>query len=414
MRVCIHRGTKEIGGNCIELECAGKRILLDLGMPLTAANPDEVGLPDIRGLKDESDPDFLGIVISHPHQDHYGLLPKVHAGVRIFIGKEAHAILEAAAPFAPSALVMDCVTHYRDQVPFNIGPFRITPFLIDHSAFDAYALSIEADGKTLFYTGDFRAHGQKARGFVRLLSQVPKGVDALLMEGTNIGRSGEGAEPTSERELEGKILSGLRSASGLALAWFSGQNIDRFVTFFRAAKRAGRKFVVDLYVARILDAIDRRSLPSPRGPDLRVFLPASMRGKIIRDKRFDLVKPYYARRIYPDEIRKEASKLVMTFRPVMCRDLEKAACLDGARLFYSLWPGYLDRGSGDIRDWCNEHAVEFEIRHTSGHAGVSAMKQLVGALSPRRLVPIHSFATNRFSEYFDNVWQADDGEWWEI
>ncbi len=414
MRVCIHRGTKEIGGNCIELECAGRHILLDLGMPLTAANPDEVELPDIRGLKEGNNPDFLGIVISHPHQDHYGLLPRVHADTRIFIGKEAHAILEAAAPFSPSGLVMNCVTHYRDQGPFDVGPFRITPFLVDHSAFDSYALSIEADGKTLFYTGDFRAHGQKARGFVRLLSQVPKGVDALLMEGTNIGRSEEGAEPTSERDLESEILASLGKTAGLALAWFSGQNIDRFVTFFRAAKRAGRKFIVDLYVARILDAIDRSSLPSPRGPDLRVFLPAQMRGKIIRDQRFDLVRPYYDRRIYPEEIEKEAGRLIMTFRPIMCRDLEKAACLDSARLFYSLWPGYLERGSGDIRDWCKAHAVDFEIRHTSGHAGVSAMKRLVDAISPERVVPIHSFATDRFSEFFANVWQAGDGEWWEV
>ncbi len=309
---------------------------------------------------------------------------------------------------------MDCVIHYRYQVPFDVGPFRITPFLIDHSAFDAYALSIEANGKTLFYTGDFRAHGRKSRGFDRLLTKAPKGVDVLLMEGTNIGRGGEAVEPTSERDLEGEILAGLRRTAGLALAWFSGQNIDRFVTFFRAAKRAGRRFVVDLYVARILDTIGRRSLPSPRGPDLRVFLPAQMRGKIIRDKRFDLVRPYYDRRIYPEEITREAGSLVMTFRPVMCRDLEKAACLDGARLFYSLWPGYLDRGSGDIRDWCKEHAVDFEIRHTSGHAGVSAMKRLVNALAPERLVPIHSFAPNRFSEFFPNVWQAGDGEWWEV
>ncbi len=414
MRVCIHRGTKEIGGNCIELECAGRHILLDLGMPLTAANPDEVELPDIRGLKEGNNPDFLGIIISHPHQDHYGLLPRAHADTRIFIGKEAHAILEAAAPFSPSGLHMDCVSHYRDQVPFDVGPFRITPFLIDHSAFDAYALSIEANGKTLFYTGDFRAHGRKSRGFDRLLTKVPKGVDVLLMEGTNIGRGGEAVEPTSERDLEGEILAGLRRTAGLALAWFSGQNIDRFVTFFRAAKRAGRRFVVDLYVARILDTIGRRSLPSPRGPDLRVFLPAQMRGKIIRDKRFDLVRPYYDRRIYPEEITREAGSLVMTFRPVMCRDLEKDVCLDGARLFYSLWPGYLDRGSGDIRDWCKEHAVDFEIRHTSGHAGVSAMKRLVNALAPERLVPIHSFAPNRFSEFFPNVWQAGDGEWWEV
>jgi predicted metal-dependent RNase len=35
MKVKIHRGSKEIGGSCIEVEAAGSRILLDLGLPWT-------------------------------------------------------------------------------------------------------------------------------------------------------------------------------------------------------------------------------------------------------------------------------------------------------------------------------------------------------------------------------------------
>jgi len=50
MNVCIHRGTHEIGGTCIELESAGFRILLDLGLPLDSA--DAVPLPAVRGLSE--------------------------------------------------------------------------------------------------------------------------------------------------------------------------------------------------------------------------------------------------------------------------------------------------------------------------------------------------------------------------
>ena len=34
MKVRIHRGTREIGGTCIEVEAQGKRIALDVGLPL--------------------------------------------------------------------------------------------------------------------------------------------------------------------------------------------------------------------------------------------------------------------------------------------------------------------------------------------------------------------------------------------
>ncbi len=73
MRICIHRGTQEIGGTCIEIEAQGKRIVLDVGLPLDA--PDEGHedlLPRVPGFR-ETDDNLLGVVISHPHQDHYGL-----------------------------------------------------------------------------------------------------------------------------------------------------------------------------------------------------------------------------------------------------------------------------------------------------------------------------------------------------
>jgi ribonuclease J len=85
-----------------------------------------------------------------------------------------------------------------------------------------------------------------------------------------------------------------------------------------------------------------------------------------------------------------------------------------ARLIYSLWPGYLERGKHDFRDWCSEHRIDFEIQHTSGHAGISDMKKLVEALLPRKIVPIHSAATDRFSDFFSDVEQKEDGAWWAI
>ena len=80
-----------------------------------------------------------------------------------------------------------------------------------------------------------------------------------------------------------EIFESLKDTPGLALAYFPAQNIDRFVTFFRASKRAGRTFVADLYLAHILDALGLKSLPSPRGSDLRVFLPSTMKRRITNE-----------------------------------------------------------------------------------------------------------------------------------
>ena len=37
MKLIIHRGTKEIGGSCVEIRSKKTRIIIDLGMPLVNA-----------------------------------------------------------------------------------------------------------------------------------------------------------------------------------------------------------------------------------------------------------------------------------------------------------------------------------------------------------------------------------------
>ena len=69
MRVCIHRGTQEVGGTCIEMESQGKRIVLDVGLPLEATDSIE-SLPRVEGFRERHE-SLLAVVISHPHLDHY-------------------------------------------------------------------------------------------------------------------------------------------------------------------------------------------------------------------------------------------------------------------------------------------------------------------------------------------------------
>ena len=77
------------------------------------------------------------------------------------MGREAGSLLEAASFFSPVSASLSPSGFLVDRVPLEIGPFVITPYLVDHSAFDAYSLLVEAGGRRLFYSGDFRAHGRK-------------------------------------------------------------------------------------------------------------------------------------------------------------------------------------------------------------------------------------------------------------
>ncbi|MDB5438457.1 MAG: lactamase [Caulobacteraceae bacterium] len=406
MRLRIHHGAAQVGGNCIELQSGGKSLLLDLGLPLDSAPV----LPQIEGLAHPDD-SLLGVVLSHPHLDHYGLLPAVRADLPVWLGKGAINLLSAAAPFTAGSVLPQRLTPYESSEPFQVGPFNLTPYLMDHSAFDAHALLIEAGGKRVFYTGDFRGHGRKARTFEQFLSTAPRDIDVLLMEGTSVGRTGE---HQSEADVEAQAAELMRKRAGLTLLCFSGQNIDRFVSFLRASTKAGRTFVVDPYMAALVAAAGMRGLPDLLShPNVRIYLPKGQKRMIVRDQRFDLVQPYKQRRIYIEEIARHPERHSLMFRTSMLRDLE-GVDLAGGGLIYSLWPGYLDRDRTDLRAWAAERGLAFDVVHSSGHASESDLRRIAQALKPKRLIPIHTEKPAHFERLYDAIEIAQNGAWIEV
>lgn len=412
MQARIHRGTNEVGGSCIELVASGERIVLDLGRPLWAGRDDVVPLPDVSGLA-AHDPTLRAVVISHPHLDHYGLATEIAAP--IVMGEAGWRILAEASFFTGASAPPRPIAFLRDRQPMTIGPFTITPYLNDHSAFDAYSVLVEADGRRVFYSGDFRAHGRKRGVFERLVREPPN-VDVLLMEGTNIR---EGADPEargpSEADVEASVADLASGTRGLVLAAFSAQNIDRLVTMFRAAKRSGRELVLDLYGATMTAATGLATIPQASWSGVRVFLPRGQRARVIKAEAFERTNAVRSSRIYAEELRARASELLMLFRGSMAADLEAAACLDGAALAWSMWPGYLRDESGiALQSWANDRGIQLSHHHASGHAFVPDLRRLVDALAPERLVPIHSFAGDRYTELFPRVDRRRDGETWTV
>lgn len=109
------------------------------GLRLDVEPDEEVDLPDIPGLGTPDYGSLLGVILSHPHQDHYGLATQVAPSVPIYTGKAAAAILEAAAFFTNSGVRLRPAGFLGDRRAFTTGPFTVTPHLVDHSGFDSYA-----------------------------------------------------------------------------------------------------------------------------------------------------------------------------------------------------------------------------------------------------------------------------------
>jgi ribonuclease J len=411
-RVRIHRGAAQVGGTCVELESEGKRLLLDLGIPLDAEEG-EAPLPDVPGLESD-DPSLLGVLVSHLHGDHCGLVPFARPGLPLGMGETASRILREATFFNGRGALPEPTWALRDGVPIEIGPFRITPYQVEHSAPDSFALLVEAGGRRIFYTGDFRSHGNDPHPFRRLVERPPPTVDALLMEGTQIGDGREGNGP-SESDLRRTLAGRFKEWPGLVIATWSSQNLDRLRTFHEAAREAGRTLVVDLYTATLAREARVRGVPIPGSEGLEVYCRLRERLQVKEAEEFERTKAVRRWRIFPEEVAPRASELVLMFRPGMLRELERAGALAGSIAIWSMWSGYLAESSGQwVRERLAAAGVPLEVHHVSGHAYVKDLQALVGAFAPAQVVPIHTSDPEGYARLFPRVERKPDGEWWGV
>jgi ribonuclease J len=271
--------------------------LIDAGYPLFLNNQpiaDEVSsypydkllelgvLPDIKGLYKWDSPAFDAVIISHAHIDHYGLLRYINPAIPVYLSSGTRKIIEISVLFKLTDQDTEGFHEFAMYKPFNIGIFRIMPFLMDHTAFDAAAFEISDKEKTLIYTGDFRGHGRKGVCLDRFINKARKSADVLLTEGTMFGRQDE--EVMTEQDLEERLVKKLEDFTGPVLFQSSSQNIDRLVSFYRAASRLGRIFVVDIYTANVLYELrqlgNNLPYPSEAYKNIKVFYPYRLTQKI--------------------------------------------------------------------------------------------------------------------------------------
>lgn len=432
MKLCfkIHRGTNEIGGSCVEVWTENTRILLDFGMPLVEKEGKEFDynkykrygtkrlielgiLPDIKGLYDNVDALVDGVVISHPHQDHFGLINYIDNNIQYYLGEATYKLIELNNLFTSQDIRLKNTYYFEREKTFKIGDISVTPYWADHSAFDAYSLLIEANGKGLFYSGDFRAHGRKAKAFYWFTHNAPENVDYLLLEGTTIGRNSKPFK--TEQEIENEFVETFKQKGKINLIYASGQNIDRLTSIYKACKRTGKILVVDVYVAKILTELSKFAgipYPSEEFPNIRVMFPFYTSRRLKNEGNEKILYQFKGFKITKDEISDQADKIAMIIRPSMKKDLEKIKNIDGGNLIYSMWDGYLKKNyTKDFIDDLLKRQFSVYNIHTSGHADIKTLKKMVDALDPKYVIPIHTFEKDKYKTIFNKtILEVNDGE----
>lgn len=419
MNIIIHRGTREVGGTCIEINCKDSCILVDFGLPLTFDLAEDINsvLPEplysnIVNEKKKID----GLLLSHAHLDHYGLIGKLPKEIPLHMGEATSKLIRFTDEFTPNQIGHINPVTFKDRETFGIGSFEITPYSVDHSAFDSYAFLITGDNKSIFYSGDFRGHGHKHEQFENLISNPPK-VDLLLMEGTLLGDRVD-EQIITEKEIEKQLVDLCRETKGAVFVTVPSQNIDRIIDIYRSAKQTGRKFIIDLYSAELFDRLKDYSgdIPQPSNPDVLLWYPWIQREYLRNNRLGWVMKEHRPWKKALKDFSSEIPNSIMILRPPFRKEIENNADLSGSIWLYSMWKGYFERSEPlhNLKQWTEDKGIPFKFLHTTGHAQIQDLKRLAKALSPRVLIPIHSYHGELFSEHFENVHRLEDGERFEV
>ena len=439
MQIIIHRGSDTIGGSCIEISHKERRIIFDLGTPLMDNSGNEIDsdltknptitngvLPDVKGLYSDDAPNIDAVLLSHAHLDHSGLMDYIHKDIPIYINSDIKVGIEVGNVFYKDDMkLVNALEHsklFEYWKPFKIGDFKITPYLIDHSAYGATAFLIEADGEKIFYSGDLRAHGRKSITFEKLLTDEKlKDLDCLLLEGTTLGGNHNIGFET-ENDVEEEFINVCKEQTNITFAQSAGSNIDRLISFYRTAKKCNKTLVVDLYQYHLLTELKNANPKSNLPPfkndkHLKVFYNFSQADKIVKSIGEQTLFKYKPAKISKEEIVENKENIILRLSQYeMSRIADlilKSSDLKNANYIYSMWSGYLERNDS-FAEFANKYNLEIKEIHTSGHAYKKDLFRLVEAMKPKTLVPIHTLNADEFAKEFNNVILINNNELFDI
>jgi ribonuclease J len=155
--------------------------------------------------------------------------------------------------------------------------------------------------------------------------------------------------------------------------------------------------------------------PSPDFPEIRVLHFHGLSELVKKQGHEELLYRFKDYKITRKEIDENFENIVMTVRPnwAMQRILDGFQNLNGGTLIYSQWSGYKkEEKTKNFIDSLAAQGVTVKDIHTSGHADLAGLKQMVKTLQPKNLVPIHTFEGDEYEKLFTgtNVVMVNDRE----
>jgi ribonuclease J len=435
--VTVYGGSGEIGGNKILLKDKDTNVFLDFGKnygkenkfydpPFLQARCTEhlLGLkilPNIKGIYKYRDKiikpelDINGVLITHPHGDHYDYVRFLKDDIPIHCGEGTKEIItarECSGTKGPTAeFYISNYTKSKGYQEFKtfktfhtgdkpqVGGIKYRPIHVDHSVCGAYGYLLETSAGMIGYTGDIRMHGPKysmTKEYIKALKKSD--LELLLIEGTNI----ESSRLSSEVEVKNKAKNVVEKTKGLVLAGFSVVDFDRFRTFYWIARETERKFVISMKQAYILNKIQSFiEIPKITDKNISIF----MKDKKSIGFENEVVDISGVNLVYAEGVNKEQKNILMVAGFYDFNELFKINPMPGSSYILSQSEPFNEEMEIDhakLLNWLELYGMPLFSIHASGHANANELKDIVSEVKPKKICVIHSERPELFKKYISD------------
>lgn len=412
MNIKVHRGLEQIGGCITEISTETSRVFIDMGQNLPGNG--EVTTPEqdrkmVESLFANNQKEHEAVFYTHGHEDHVGLFEYVPLHVPQYMSAGTQELLlikygilkerqelnleqirkdgctpEALEEANTKIINADNKKNRLSEMKtwsrplsgkspdsISIGDIKITPFFNCHSIYDSHMFLIEAEGKRVWHTGDYRTHGYLGKGLFPTLMKYATNIDTLITEGTMLNRNDDCIH---EYEVAEK-MAGVMKTYKYVFVLASATDIERLASIKNASEKSRKRmYVCSKFLISTMRLFTEHESELSHG--LFCFSPRMYEKKYLR---------YMKRRGF----------VFVAGSSQMSRvaDILKELPMEETILIYSSWEGYYTipeqvEANSDYKNFRELFNNVVDI-HTSGHADKTTIQKVIETIKPKEVICIH-------------------------
>ena len=449
VKLVFYGGVNEIGGNKILLQDKKTRILFDFGQSFTfGANyftgylsPRAINglgdylafdlLPRIEGLYSKEmltycdlpyvQPMIDAVFLSHAHFDHISHIQFLDPDILVFMGYGTKLFMESMEETSSFCSYGNhACNRFRTGDKIKVGSITVEPVHVDHSIPAAYGFIIGTSEGNVVYTGDLRRHGPR-KDLTEDFIEKAKASEptAMICEGTRMATT-ENRQNISEPEVRKQAQEVIASTDKMVFAAHYSRDVDRFNSFYKAAKKANRKLVISPKTAYLLTKLldDKHlSVPDPiKDDNILVYYKRKRSGSFDDKDYFLWERTFMNKMVNYDYVKRHQKNLIMDLDFYQLTELIDIKPEAGCHFIHSMSEPFSEEDIEDqvMHNWIDRFKMQFHQMHASGHMKKEELVEMINYVKPKIVFPVHTENQQLFKSYCSTVQTIEPGKEYNI